>query len=397
MKLTATTIKSAKPKEKPYKLFDGHGLYLEVRPNSSKRWRFKYLFEGKEKLISLGSYPLTTLKEARDKHFNKRKMLENGINPSEVRKEKKAEKDNAHSFETVAKEWWNLTKSKWTTNHGYQIYRRLEMNVFPWVGDRNIKEITTPELLKVLRRIEARGAFEMAHRVKYNCSQVFSYAQRTGIVTQNICEPLKKDALSPVKKKHHASITDPKKVGGLLRALDSYEGHFITRCALKLAPLTFVRPGELRQAEWSEIDFEKKEWRIPAEKMKMRTIHIVPLSKQSIEVLEEIQPLTGRGKYVFPSTRSAVRPMSNNAVTGALRRMGYTSEEMTGHGFRSMASTLLNEQGYNWDAVERQLAHSERNSVRAAYNYADYIPERTKMMQEWADYLDGLKTVNKKL
>lgn len=258
------------------------------------------------------------------------------------------------------------------------------------MGRSNIAEITPPELLKHLRRIESRGAIETAHRVKGCCGQVFRYAVATGRAERDITQDLR-DALTPAKVNHHATILEPKKIGALLKTIDEYEGYFVTKCAMRLAPLTFVRPGELRHAEWSEIDLEKSQWKIPANKMKARVTHIVPLSKQAKQVVEDIYPLTGRSKYVFPSPRSDHRPLSNNAVTGALRRMGYSNEEMTGHGFRSMASTLLNELGWKWDAIERQLAHSERNSVRAAYNYAEYLPERSQMMQAWADFLDQCK------
>lgn len=391
MKLTATAVKTAKPKEKPYKLFDGHGLYLEIRPTGSKRWRYKYTFNGKEKLISLGTYPLTSLKEARDKHFEARKLLDNGINPSEARKEQKEAKSASNSFQFVAEEWWKQTKHTWSEKHGEQVYRRLEKNLFPWLRNTPVSDITPPELLKHLRRMEERGAVEMAHRVKTTCGQIFRYAISTGRLERDITQDLK-DALKPVTKKHFPTITDPTKIGELLRAIDGYEGHPVTKCALKLAPLTFVRPGELRHMEWEEIDFERKEWVIPPEKMKMKAKHVVPLSTQAIAVLEEIKPLTGRGKYVFPSVRSSSRPLSDNGVNSALRRMGYTKDEIVPHSFRSMASTLLNEQGYKWDAIERQLAHSERNSVRAAYNYAEYMDIRIPMMQQWADYLDELKS-----
>ena len=260
---------------------------------------------------------------------------------------------------------------------------------FPVDWHRPINEIIAPELLIVLRRIEKRGVLETTHRLHQNCGQIFRYAIATGRGDRDISADLR-GAIPPVKKRHFASITDPKAVGGLLRAIKDYNGYLVTRCALQLAPLTFVRAGELRKAEWSEFNFDTAEWRIPPEKMKMRAVHIVPLSTQAIAVLREVEVLTGDGKYVFPGLRSSSRPMSDNAVLAALGRLGYAKDEMTGHGFRSMASTLLNEQGWNRDAIERQLAHSERNNIRAAYNYAEYLPERRKMMQHWADYLDGL-------
>lgn len=394
MKLTATTIKNAKPKIKTYKLFDGRGLYLEVKPNGAKRWRFKYMFEGKEKLISLGLYPDISLKDAREAHQEARSMVAKGINPSEARKAQKEAQSDINSFEAIAREWHTRNLNKWTVRHAEQILRRLDLNVFPWLGKVGIQKITPPELLAVMRRMEKRGAHETAHRVLSSCGQVFRYAIATGRAERDISQDLR-GALTPTKTKHLASITDPQEIGQLLRAIDDYEGTFVVKCALKLAPLVFVRPKELRMAEWSEFDIENAEWHIPADKMKAGQKHIVPLSRQALEVIEELRPLTGHGaaaKYLFPSPRTLARPMSDNAVLGALRRMGYSKDEMTGHGFRSMASTRLNEMGYNRDHIERQLAHSEGNSVRAAYNYADYLEQRKVMMQEWADYLDGLKS-----
>jgi integrase len=262
--------------------------------------------------------------------------------------------------------------------------------MFPWIGKRAIIDVTAPEILSALRRVENRGAIETAHRISQICGQVFRYAIVTGRAERNPAADLR-GALAPVKQKHHASITDPIEIGRLLRAISDYRGSFVTKCALQLAPLFFVRPGELRHAEWIEFDIEKAEWRIPAEKMKMRAQHIVPLCSQAINILQELQAYKGSGKYLFPSTRSSQRPMSENTVLGALRRLGYTTTEMTGHGFRSMASTLLNEKGWNRDAIERQLAHAERNNIRAAYNYAEYLPDRHNMMQWWADYLDKLR------
>jgi len=266
----------------------------------------------------------------------------------------------------------------------------FERDVFPWLGSRPARLITAPELLAVLRRIESRGAVETAHRAGQNCGQVLRYAVATGRAERDPSSDLK-GALPPVRQKHHASITEPESIGELLRSMDAYQGSMVTRCALLLAPLVFVRPGELRRAEWAEINLDAAEWRIPAEKMKSRMLHIVPLSVQAVAVLRELEPLTGRGRYVFPSGRGPSRCMSENGVLSALRRMGYSGKQMTGHGFRSMASTLLNEQGWPRDAIERQLAHGERNKVRAAYNYAEHLPVRRKMMQAWADYLDSLR------
>lgn len=285
------------------------------------------------------------------------KLLAEGIDPSEHKQAAKLAGDQ-DSFEHVAREWHGKYKSNWTENHGNRILTRLEKDIFPWIGKRSINELTAPTLLTVLRRIESRGAIETAHRAMQNCGQVFRYAVATRRAERDPTGDLLKGALPPVKKNHLASITNPKKIGELLRAIDTYEGHFISRCALKFAPLVFVRPGELRQAEWVEIDLDNAEWKIPAEKMKMQQVHIVPLSRQAVELLEEIKPLTGNGRYVFPSIRTNKRPMSENTVLAGLRRLGYSKEEMTGRGFRSMASTLLNEQGWHRDAIERQLAHT---------------------------------------
>lgn len=392
MPLSDTTIRNAKPADKPRKLADGGGLYIEVAPSGGKWWRFKYRFEGKEKRLSLGVYPDVGLKDAREKHAEARKLLAAGVDPSANKKASKAAQGEraANSFEIVAREWFDKHTPSWKENHSSKIIRRLEVDIFPWLGACPVGEITAPDLLAAVRRIESRGALETAHRALANCGQVFRYAIATGRAQRDTAADLR-GSLPPVKEKHHASITDPKAVGELLRDIDGYQGAFITRCALRLAPLVFLRPGELRKAEWAEIDLDKAEWRIPATRMKMNAVHIVPLASQAVAILRELHPLTGLGKYVFTGARTTTRPMSENAVLGALRRLGYTTDEMTGHGFRSMASTLLNEQGFNRDAIERQLAHAERDGVRAAYNYAEYLPERKRMMQQWADYLDTLK------
>lgn len=393
--LTDTSIKNAKPRAKPYRLSDEKGLYLEVAPSGGKWWRFKYRFEGKEKRLSLGVYPDTGLKLARRNLEEARRLLAEKIDPSEFRKTAKATsaESGKNSFQAVALEWWMKFSPAWSAGHGERIKRRLELDVFPWIGSRPAGEITPPELLMVVRRIENRGALETAHRALHNCGQVFRYAVATGRAERDPSADLR-GALPPVKEKHHASLTKAEDVAELLRVIDGYHGSFVTQCALRLAPLVFVRPGELRQAEWAEIDLEGCEWRIPAEKMKAGVLHIVPLSRQAVSILCEIKPLTGRSRYVFPCARSPKRAMSGNAVLGALRRLGYLKDEMTGHGFRSLASTRLNEMGWNRDAIERQLAHGERDPVRAAYNYAEHLPERRKMMQAWADHLDALKAGN---
>lgn len=387
--LTDNAIRSAKPREKPYKLFDERGLFLLVTPSGGRWWRLKFRVAGKEKLLSLGVYPDVTLKSARELRDDARRELAGGVDPSAKRKaEKVAEAD---SFEAVAREWFAKFSANWAETHSEKIIRRLEADIFPWLGSRSVGQITAPELLTCVRRIEGRGALDTAHRALQNCGQIFRYAVATNRAERNPAADLR-GALPPVNGGHFASITDPMAIGALLRDIDGYQGTFVGRCALRLVPFVFVRPGELRKAEWSEFDLDKAEWRIPAERMKARVMHIVPLSTQAVEILRELHPLTGAGRYVFPSLRTAERPMSENTINGALRRLGYSGDQMTGHGFRSMASTLLNEQGWNRDAIERQLAHGERDEVRAAYNYAQYLPERRKMMQAWADYLDGLRT-----
>lgn len=398
MPLTDVAVRSAKPRTKRYKLADGGGLYLEVSPTGGKWWRWKYRVAGIEKRLSFGTYPDVPVKTARAKRDAARRQLADGIDPGVARRAEKLAEAGAETFEAVAREWHEKFAPSWEASSAKRILRRFERDVFPWVGKRPIADLRAPELLRMLRRIESRGAGETAQRVKQNCGQVFRYAVGTGRADRDPTGDLR-GALPPTKPKHHASIVDPKGVGQLLRALDGYEGHFVTKCAIRLAPLVFVRPGELRKAEWQKFDLDKGEWQIPAARMKMRVKHIVPLSEQAVAILRELEPLTNKPivsksharRYVFPGGRSRERPMSENAVLAALRRMGYTKDEMTGHGFRSMASTLLHEQGWNHQAVERQLAHAERNAVSAAYNFAEHLPERRRMMQAWAAFLDGLK------
>jgi integrase len=392
MRLSTAKIQNATAQKKTVRLFDGRGLYLEIAPTGSRWWRFKYRFAGKEKRISIGVYPDVGLKKARDRRDEMRKLVADGIDPSVARKQQKlmALDAAANTFESVAREWFEKHSANWEASYSVKLLARLEANIFPWLGDRPIRDIKPPELLSVLRRVESRGVLETAHRLMNYCGNIYRYAVATGRAERDISSDLR-GALPPSTPQHHASVTDPEGVAALLRAIDGYRGSNVTRYALQLAPLVFVRPGELRKAEWSEIDLEAGEWRIPAERMKMKTKHIVPLSSQAVAILRALQPLTGKGHYVFPGARSRERCMSENTVNGALRRLGWSGSEMTGHGFRSMASTLLNEQGWNRDAIERQLAHTERNSIRAAYNYAEHLPERRRMMQAWSDYLDRLK------
>ncbi len=393
--LTDTKIRTIKPTEKPQKLFDSGGLFLLVTPTGGKLWRLKYRFGGTEKLLSIGIYPQTSLADARQKRDQAIALIASGVDPGDNKKAQKAAgAQETETFEVIAREWHTKFSATWADSHGNKILRRLELYVFPWLGNKQIKSITAPDLLTVLRRIEAKGTLETAHRTQQNCGQVFRYAVATGRAERDPSGDLR-GAIPPSSGKHMATMTAPKEIAGLLRSIDDYRGSIVTRCALQLAPLVFVRPGELRNAEWSEFNFDEAEWRIPAEKMKAGVLHIVPLSRQALDVLRDIHPLTGHGRYVFPSPRTDKRPMSSNAILSALRRMGFAKDEMSGHGFRSMASTLLNEQGWNRDAIERQLAHAERNSVRAAYNYAEFMPERKKMMQAWADYLEGIKAGGK--
>jgi integrase len=392
MTLTDTAIKNAKPGTKPVKLFDGSGLFLLLTPEGGRRWRLKYRFDGKEKLLALGVYPEVPLKLARTRAEDARRSLAEGIDPSDARRAAKAARAEraANSFEVVAQEWTDKQRPAWTPGYHAKIVRRLEVNLYPWIGALPMDAVTAPVLLACARRVESRGAIDVAHRIVQDAGQVFRYAIATGRATRDPSGDLR-GALPPLIVKHHASVTDPREVGELLRAIYGYSGTFEVICALKLAPMVFVRPGELRGAEWREFDLESAEWRIPAERMKMRDAHIVPLSRQAVAILRELCALTGRGRYVFPGARTNGRPMSENTVNAALRRMGYSRDQQTGHGFRSMATTLLNEQGWNRDAIERQMAHAERDGVRAAYNRAEHLPERRKMMQAWADYLDALR------
>jgi integrase len=390
MALSDPACRNAKPRAAPYKLADERGLYLLIQAGGSKLWRFNYRFQGKQKTLALGGYPDTTLASARKRLADARAQLAEGIDPSAAKvAAKSAERARSEdSFEAIAREW--LDKQTLTDKTRTKALWMFEALTFPYIGSRPITEIKAPELLAMLRRLESRGKLETAQRVKQQAGRVFRYAVATGRANDDPTAALN-GALATPKTKHRASITDPKQIGPLLRALDGYTGSFVTTCALKLAPLLFVRPGELRRAEWAEIDLDNAEWRIPAAKMKMRAVHIVPLSEQAVAVLRELHPLTGSGRYVFPGAVGRGRPMSEATVLGALRRLGYKGDEMSGHGFRSMASTRLHELGWPHDAIERQLAHSERDKVSAAYNYAEHLPERRKMMQAWADYLDRLR------
>jgi integrase len=411
MALTDTAIRNAKPcinargeaTSKPYSLYDSGGLLLEVMPTGGKLWRWKYRFSGKQKRLALGSYPDTSLKDARDKRDDVRKLLANGIDPSEQRKAIKIAGDEiaANSFEIVSRSWLVTQRRTLEPITLERAERMLELWAFPWLGSKPIIMIKPPDILRVLKRVEARGAHDTAHRLKQRIAQIYRYAIVHGLAETNPASEMR-GALQSVTPTPRAAITNPVQVGELLRSIDNFSGTFATAAALKLAPLLFTRPGELRAAEWLEFDIDvaSPTWTIPASRRKLKRAqkenpnsppHIVPLAKQAVLVLRELFALTGRGKYLFPGARSPHVPMSNMTLNAALRRMGYDRNTMTAHGFRALASTLLNELGWNPDAIERQLSHLEQNKVRAAYNRAGYLDERKKMMQAWADYLDTLK------
>lgn len=405
MPLTDAQIRKAQPGEKPLRLYDERGLYLEVRTKTdgkaAKWWRFKYRFDGKEKLLSLGTFPDVSLATARSARDKAREQVARGIDPSTARKAIAASRTEsaANSFEVVAREWHKqIHSAKVSEGHAARTLTRLEQDVFPWLGPRPIGEITAPELLQTLRRIEARGVIETAHRAKQACGQVFRYAIATGRAERDPTPDLR-EALTPVTVEHMAAITDPKRVGELLRAIYAYKGHPVTRAALQLAPLVFVRPGELRKAEWAEFNLDEAEWRIPSSRMKRTkqekesgAPHLVPLARQAAAILRDLKPLTEHSRFVFPSLRTRERPMSDAAVLAALRRMGFPKDEMTGHGFRAMARTLLAERLNVGEAViEAQLAHAVKDSLGRAYNRTEFVAQRRDMLQLWADYLDRLR------
>jgi integrase len=397
MPLTDVAVRRAKPSVKPIRISDEKGLYLEVTPAGGKLWRLKYRYAGKEKRLSFGAYPAVSLADARCRREEARIIIAQGADPGEVRKAQKAAKVEraANSFEIIAREWFEARKSTWALSHSSRLLRRLENDVFPWIGGKPISEIAPPEILSVLRRIEGRGTLDTAHRVKQDCGQVFRYAVATGRVNRDPTSDLR-GALPPVVGGHFAAITDPLAVGELLRAIDGFKGTFVVQCALKLAPMFFVRPGELRQARWADFDLDNSVWKFPASKVKAMEeprIHIVPLSTQAVATLREIHNLSGHTDFVFPGARSNGRPMSDAAVNAALRRMGYdTRTEITGHGFRAMARTILHEVlGIAPEVIEHQLAHKVPDTLGAAYNRTKFLPARRAMMQTWADYLDKLK------
>ncbi|GAD22636.1 integrase arm-type DNA-binding domain-containing protein [Acidovorax sp. MR-S7] len=412
MPLTDTAIRRALPGPKTQKLTDGQGMYLEVAPSGGKWWRLKYRIAGVEKRLSLGTYPETSLKAAREKRDAARALIVQGIDPSDARKASKAqaqvtEADAAReaaglppqdSFEQIAREWYETRREDWSPSYGQKIMRRLEADVFPWLGAQPIISITPPMVLAVLRRVEGRGVVETAHRALENCGQVFRYAVATGRIVSDPARDLK-DALRRPMVKHFPAITSPERLGTLLRAIHSYRGTPVVTAALKLLPMLLLRPGELRQGEWSEIDLAGAMWAVPAARMKREKAgklygkpHLVPLAHQAVAILEELQPVTGRGVMVFRGERTHVRPMSDAAINAALRAMGFSADEVTGHGFRATARTMLVERlGVAETVVEAQLAHSVKDSLGRAYNRTEFVAERVAMMQRWADYLDELR------
>ncbi|GHV51309.1 integrase [Synergistales bacterium] len=388
MALTETQIRALKPKDKRYMVYDDNGLYLKIMTSGNKHWRYRY-YEGKKELkLSLGEYPFLGLRDAREKRDDLKKGKAHGVDPKVA-----LHPPEALTFKKVATEWYEKNiHGVMSEKYQYKVMSRIERFLFPFIGDTPINEVTATKILTALRVIEDRGMNETTHTVHQISSQILRYAVASGYIEHNPAADLK-GALAPVVAKHNASLTDPAKIRDLLRAMAAFVGSHIVKNALWFSAYVFQRPGEIRHMEWTELNFETCEWRIPAEKMKMRRPHIIPLSNQAYAILERMKTFTGHGKYVFPSIRTSdgSRPMSENTITATLRRLGFSGDEMTAHGFRSMASTTLHEQGWHSDAIERQLSHVEGNSVKAAYNYAEYLPERREMMQAWADWLDNLK------
>ena len=385
-KLSALAVKQAKPKDKPYKLSDGKGLNLEVRPNGSKYWRLSYRYQQKQKTLALGVYPVVTLADAREQALQAKKLLQQNLDPSVHKRRQKIE-TSEHTFKLIAEQWHKKESGLWSKDHSSKVWNSLKVDAFPHIGDMPIKDIRTPDVLSVIRKIESRGALDVASRVKQRIRSVLRYAIQTGILEFNVADAL--DGVIQTRKTTHRKALKLDEIPSFLNALDSYPGYTITGYALQLIVHTFVRPGELRSAEWKDIDMDKAIWRIPAEKMKMKEEHIVPLSTQVLSLLEQIKEITGRFNLVFPGSHDSKKPMSENTLTYAIRkRLGY---DATAHGFRTTASTTLNEQGYRVDVIERQLAHGDRNKIRAAYNRSQYLAERTEMMQWYSDYLAGLK------
>ena len=394
MALTDIETKKAKAGQKQYKLTDGRGLYLLVTTTGCKFWRYDYRYDGKRKTLALGIYPETSLSEARDLLHDAHKNLKQGIDPGQKKKAKKLSEKAAaapvNTFEVVARDWYKKFKTRWTKGHAETILSRLENYAFPFMGQKPIIEVNAPDVLRVLRHIEANGAIVTAHRIRTVISQVMRFAVANGLADRDPAADTK-GAIPPAIEKHMAAIIDPIEFGGLLRAIGGYQASFVVKCALRLQAYTFVRPGELRHAEWQEIDLEAAQWNIPADRMKLRRPHIVPLSIQAKDILEELETFTGSGRFVFPGGRTKDRPLSENGVTAALISMGYKNK-MTGHGFRAAARTMLDEVlQQRVDIIEHQLAHAVKDPNGRAYNRTSHLEARRVMMQLWADYLDGLK------
>ena len=387
MPLTDKQIKALKPKEKAKKYFDGGGLYLEVAPSGGKWWRLKYRVGGVEKRISLGTYPETSLAEARDKAYEHRKTVREGLDPSVERRRSKLRA--SLSFEDVGREWLEKEKTSWTPGHCVATVSRLERLVFPRIGKQPLESLEPPEMLAMCNSIKNAVSIYTARLMLGLCSRIFRHGVAYGYITSDPCRDLS-DALPSHSHKPMAALVKPKDIARLLKAIDIYDGDFKTLCALRLLPLCMVRTGELRKAEWIEIDFDEKLWCVPAEHTKLRREHLVPLSRQTLAILRDLKEVTGHCRYLLPGRRSDSRIMSENTVNAALRYMGFSSDEMCGHGFRSMASTRLNEMGFRFDVIEKQLAHEQSNSVRKVYNRAEYLDERRDMLQQWADYLEKL-------
>lgn len=395
MPLTDTKVKNAEPRDKKYRISDGEGLFMQIEPNGGKYWRLRYFWEGKEQTLSLGVYPTVCLSEARDRRYIARKDLANGLNPGTKKKEQKqlARFKAANTFQAIAKEWFDLNQEKWVERHAKAVWRRLEMHIFPHIGRMPIAEIQHHSLLDAIRRIEANGTTEASKRAAQTCGIIFRYANRTGRCPTDPSVKIH-EVLKPHTAKHFPTISRkelPEFFQRLQKANISRQSHL----AIRLLMLTFLRTGEMRKTKWADIDFEAKEWRVPAEHMKKRTLHIVPLAYQTIELLKELKTLTGTSEYILPAqNRRKSKIISDNTINQALKRMGYKGK-LVGHGFRSLASTTLNELEFSSDVIERQLAHQEQNKIRAAYNHAEYLPQRRIMMQKWADYLANIEAGGK--
>lgn len=391
--LTDAQVSKAKPADKAYKLFDGGGLFLQVTPSGGKLWRFKYRFNNKHKLLALGQYPEISLANARKRREEARTQLAHGQDPGEAKKaaKKGSALRKASSFELIAREWLAKNEPAWSPGHALTVRCRIEKDVYPVIGNKPVAEITASDVRDMLLKIEARGAAETASRIKIICGQVFRYAVAIGKLEHDPSAALKsREIFKKRETRHHAAITDPKELAPLLRTIDEYQGTLVVKSALQLAPMLFVRPGELQKMEWSHIDLETSTWFIPAEQMKMKQPHIVPLPRQAMDIIRKLLPVSGHRQYVF--TGRGTRPMSNNSINAALRYLGYDRETVTGHGFRATARTMLDEVlGFRVDLIEHQLAHAVRDTNGRAYNRTSFLEDRRRMMQAWADYLDTLK------